>query len=292
VGDNTEMINAVVARCLIDGSFAQLVDADPAAAWNEMNAPASAWEQLGQLDCDRLALVAGFIANVKHSELWKPLFGTRSLLRHYGRESDVFSAYCRARGSNAKTVAERVVSFAKFLTSYLFEHGQDLPILADVLQHEATIATFNYASAADFARPSPTRERDDEADASVERWQPSPRGLIRVQSYQYDPVAVLDLLSRGEFHDDTTPIAEDDIFLCYARGSLTEPSRVFHMDPATALVVGAVDGHRTVLDIIQLLPERIATIEMVRTVLVAVAEAGLVESLNIMSEARRDVNVA
>ena len=124
---------AVLARGLVDRKFTRaLLRGRPQRLTPAARAAAAA------VDAARLALFAGFITKVRHTDLFEHLPGTLGLLRHYGLEIEVFRDYYlerdpQPRGDTNAKVAAVTAHFMRFAAT---RRGRTVAGLADVLSHE------------------------------------------------------------------------------------------------------------------------------------------------------------
>lgn len=175
---------AVLARGLADRRFcrALLAGRPPRLAPDERAAAAA-------VDAERLALFAGFITKVRHSDLFEHLPGTFALLRLHGVEIEVFRDYFldhdpQPRGDTAAKVVAVLAHLARFAST---PRGRAVLGLRDVLAHERCLWEVRH----ELAR----------APASAAAARPGAvvlGGPTRLARLLRDPYAVLEAAARGQ----------------------------------------------------------------------------------------------
>lgn len=170
----------VLARGLTDRRFCRaLLRGRPPRLPPDQRAAAAA------VDAERLALFAGFITKVRHSDLFEHLPGTLALLRLHGVELEVFRDYFldhdpQPRGDTDAKVAAVLAHLARFSAT---RRGRAVAGLRDVLAHERCLWEIRRELARGPAAPTP---------GAV-----ALGGPVRLARLVRDPYAVIEAASRG-----------------------------------------------------------------------------------------------
>jgi hypothetical protein len=169
------LVDRRFSRALLDGRLPPLAPAERAVA--------------GAVDAERLALFAGFITKVRHSDLFEHLPGTLALLRQHGVEIAVFRDYfltCdpQPRGDTDAKVAAALAHFARFAAT---RRGRAVVGLGDVVAHERCRWELRRAAAQHRASPAIPRAAGDAVLA----------GPVQVLRLRRDPEAVIVAARRG-----------------------------------------------------------------------------------------------
>lgn len=271
----TAHCNAVVARALVDPDFLGRLANTPGLALDEMRVPPPFRMALDHLDTDRLGLVAGYVCMVKHNHLWEELPLTRRLLRDEGLDLTVFVAYARERKASADGRGRgrpKAGDFVDFLVGRSAAAGPQDGLVADLARHELLLARLASASASAPADDSLRRSSGSQpAGPGGGRWCPRHRGLIAIQAYDHDPA---EWVSRRVSQGDSA--RRERVFVCYSRRWEDDGIRFVRVDPATALVLGAVDGRRTVAALVEAAGLPSGSEPLVESVLASAVELELV----------------
>jgi hypothetical protein len=171
------------------------------------------------VDAERLALFAGFITKVRHSDLFEHIPGTLALLRIHGAELAVFRDYYLAHDPQPRgdTRAKMVAMLAHLADFAATRRGRAIVGLRDVLAHERCLWEIRQALAA----PQPST---------------SATGPVRIARLLRDPYAVIADAQRG-----TRSTAERRVrwWLYLARASEGE-LRTIEVDREIATTLAAI----------------------------------------------------
>jgi len=259
-------VESLVARCLLEPEFLRAV-----AAGEEAGLSAQQRRDLAELDLERVGQFAGFITKVQNNHLWEPLPFTRALMKHYGIEIETFAAF-RARHLVLRAARasrdEKVAAFIEFLDERLAA-ADGLPGLRDILRHERLrmeLATAGRAAARHVDAPRPPG-----FGALV----PAARGVLRVASFAYDPLAIAATISRGALGAEE--LAAGPVCLAYVAGA--EGLRVLEVDELTAALLAHADGRRRVGEIVAIVAGEPVSEQLVaraRPIFDAAEDAGVI----------------
>jgi hypothetical protein len=174
-------VTGVLARGLTDRRFCRaLLRGRPPRLPPDERAAAAA------VDAERLALFAGFITKVRHSDLFEHLPGTLALLRLFGVELEVFRDYFldhdpQPRGDTDAKLVAVLAHLARFSAT---RRGRAVAGLRDVLAHERCLWEVRRELARGPAPPPPP--------GAV-----ALGGPVRLARLVRDPYAVIEAASRG-----------------------------------------------------------------------------------------------
>ena len=239
------VVEAIVARCLVEPAFLDAVRADPAgalAAYDLGDADRAAFQVA---DFGRLRQFSGFIGKVQHNFLWESFPATRRLLRRHGMELEVFARYrgfqlapeTRSAGQN-----EKIRRFLSFLENHLADSGR-YPSLRAVLRHERAIWEIRQAVTA----PAPRRAGLGLAALASLPWRefsrliPGVNGALRIEAFDCDPVA---LTARVLEDCPEHRLRRRPRLLVYWADRSSDRLRTLTVEKLAALLLSQVDGHR------------------------------------------------
>ncbi|MEU8547243.1 hypothetical protein AB0C81_09635 [Streptomyces roseoverticillatus] len=252
-------MNSVVARCLLDPGYLDRLARDPHGELAALPAGEETRLAIGTLDVGRVRLFAGFVTKVQHNDLWDTFPLTRALLRHYGTEIETFADYrahyvelCRA-GKPSR--AEKATRFLTFLESRLRAAARtDCPGLLDVLIHErlqweVTQEVLGRGHRfSDQGRSVHHDVREAALSDSPDQCAVAACDVLRVAALDHDPTEIAARLQDGG--SALAHLAPKVLCFCYWGRKSEQTVSVLTVDAATAAVLSAVDGHRTVDDVL------------------------------------------
>ena len=245
------VVEAIVARCLVEPAFLEAVRADSAAALAAYALADADRAAFQTADLGRLRHFSGFIGKVQHNFLWESFPATRRLLRRHGIELEVFARYrglqlapeSRSAGQN-----EKIRRFLSFLEDYLAGSGR-YPSLQAVMRHERAIWEIRQAAAAPSSRAEglqteslarlPWRE--------FSRLVPCVDGVLRIETFDCDPVALTDRVLA-----DAPPrrLRRRARLLVYWTDRSAAQLRTLTVETLPALLLSQVNGRRPVGSIV------------------------------------------
>ena len=144
------VVEAIVARCLVEPAFLEAVRADAAGALAAYALDDVDRAAFRSADLGRLRQFSGFIGKVQHNFLWESFPATRRLLRRHGIELEVFARYRGlqlAPQARAATQDEKIRRFLSFLEDDLAGSGR-YPALHMVMRHERALWEIRQAALA------------------------------------------------------------------------------------------------------------------------------------------------
>lgn len=250
------VVNSILARCLLDSAFLQLLAHDPTAALEGYILDARTHADFLGLNIDKVRNFAGFITKVQHNYLWESFRYMRALLRLYKIEIEVFAAYLpihqRIRADGRVSKNQKIESFLAFLLAYLdSQEGSRYPGLRDILLHESMLWEIGIALR---SYQSPTPLSDELAIVSLRPRQfgsvvPMVRGELRVGHFMYDPRQIIAYLTQGHLALHQLPAQRR--CLSYWADSATDQLRILELDDISAALLSQVDGCRSIRTIIR-----------------------------------------
>src|SRR5579871_683350 len=141
-------VHSILARCLLDARFCNRLIINPSSVLRPFGLDARAHADFLAIDLDRIRRLSGQITKVQLNGLWQWFLSTRLLIKHYGIESDVFTAFreihqnCRSNASSNRV--EQTSRFLVFLNDFIDQRGERAyPGLRDVLGHEECVWNVN-----------------------------------------------------------------------------------------------------------------------------------------------------
>ncbi|MQY12876.1 hypothetical protein SRB5_30150 [Streptomyces sp. RB5] len=244
---------SLVARCLLDPGYLERFARAPQEELAALEVGAEARTALAGLDAERVRLFAGFVAKVQHNDLWDDFPLTRALLRYYGAELTTFADYrphqLELARAGKPSRAARTAAFLDFLTGRLRDPARPRhPGLLAVLTHERLHQEVT-RSIADGRVPAPGRP----APGPVRAGGRDPRvvvarDVLRVAALDHDPRDVAARLRDGG--RELPGLAPDAVCLCYWGRVDPGTVSVLTVDPPVASVLAAVDGRRSVHEVL------------------------------------------
>jgi hypothetical protein len=251
-GDSA-VVNAILARCLMDADFLDGVRRDPEKHLRQYDLAAETRLEFLQLDWTRLYNFAGFVTKVQHNQLWQTMPYTRALLKYYRIEIEIFAAYrrthLRLRAATRVNPDDKIRSFIEFIDSYLASHNPDaFPGLRDIVCHERIL----WESELILNRPEHDPDNGQPTKVSFTSLEPVElgivvpivRGALNVRRYRYDPALIVARLNQGSFAQDAIPRRVR--WLGYWADPAAGRLRVLELDRLSSAVLSLVDGRRSV----------------------------------------------
>jgi hypothetical protein len=247
-------IEEIIARCLLDPSFAQAVSREPARALKTYELRAAARQQIESADFAKIMRFSGFICKIQHNHLWDSFPATRQLLSHYGIELEVFTAY-RPYQLSPELLSlsrdERTRSFLNFLERYLVDRarlGGHFTTLAEVLRHERHLWEVRVAEKADKEAVT-VQSIDNFKWSFFQRLVPCVNGALRIDTFHINPLKVVNQVRGGSPPARTARRSRRKFFAYWADGK-GQSTRVFEFDSLTAHVLSLVNAVRSVRAIV------------------------------------------
>ena len=258
-------VTSLMARCLTKPRTTRRLLANAA-----KRSPVPTRRASSRVDIQKLALFAGFITKVRHSELFEHAPGTLALLRAHELELSVFRDYFLTGGGEArpsKTV-KIAKAFAHFMQFSGSARGRRVPGLRDVIAFER--AQWELRIELQSWRPTTSPVRTQvEARSVVEL-----TGPVRLLRVVRSPWLISEAIGRGDLKLKSVPISSAWLLL-QARSDARQIDTT-NVDAALAQVVNRIDGRRRLRDIRSSLgnrPSWAAMASMVELLL----EAGVVQ---------------
>lgn len=246
------VVEAIVARCLVEPAFLESVRADSAGALAAYALDDADRAAFRTADLGRLRQFSGFIGKVQHNFLWEAFPATRRLLRRHGIELEVFARYRGqqlAPQARAGAQDEKIRRFLSFLADYLAGSGR-YPALHMVVRHERALWEIRQAALAPAARrqgpgakglPPKTLARLPWREFS--RLVPAVNGALRIEAFDGDPVAL-----TAAALEDAPPRRQRrrPRLLAYWADRSAARLRTLAVETLPALMLSQVDGRRAV----------------------------------------------
>jgi hypothetical protein len=246
---NAATINSILARCIVDTAFLDLLASDPSGALNGYALDPQTYSDFLKLDIDRLRNFAGLVTKVQNNGLWEHFLHTRTLLNYYQIDLEVFTAYRATHLWNRQAQLsrnEQIEQFLSFLREYIEAEYSKYPALREILTHEQLTWEIRVSFDAGKRLQSFTR-KIDVASLKYDQFMnlvPIISGTLRVQEFTYDPFEVIVNLTQGNF-DPRRCSAEPRWFGYWADNS-TEQLRIMELDSPIAMFLKEVDGRRSI----------------------------------------------
>jgi hypothetical protein len=249
----TEVVNTVVARCLLEPGYLERFEADPGAEVARLDVDAPLRHDLSALDCGRVRRFAGFISKVQHNDLWDSFPYTRALLKHYGAELDTFATYRREHLILGLAGRPSTDTKTRSFLSFLERRLEAAPAyrfrgLLDVLRHERLLWEVAL-ELSELAGRTPSADQEPAPVTSPSGWIVAPFDVLRVAALSYHPLEVISALEAGS--DQLAHVRPSSVCLCYWGRVDGESVSVLEVDALTATVLAAADGRRTARDVIR-----------------------------------------
>jgi hypothetical protein len=278
----TTSVESLIARCLLDAAFLRDARADPARALAERNLGPEALPVLAAIDLSRVRQFAGFITKVQHNHLWESMPYTRSLMKHYGAEIEIFATFhgrhLDLRASHAPRT-ERLDAFGDFVDAYAAARD-DVPGLRDILRHERIQMELRAQMSSMSGAVDPLTTSAPDAAGRPTRYAslvPAVLGALRVASFEHDPLAIAAAVSRGDLPDGVLSAPPNT--LAYAARPAARQLRVLEIDALTAALLVQVNGRRSIRAIAARVTGRAAPavpVSRLRPIFDAARDAGLI----------------
>lgn len=247
-------VQSVVTRCLLDPAFLARLAADRDAVLDGLGLGGEASARLAGLDLARVRLFSGFVLAVKHNDLWDRFPNTRGLLRRFRIELEVFSAYRDAGGARhvdrSAGRPAQIACFLDFLDWYLAAQPETrLAVLRDVARHERLVWEIDreLAAACEDVPLSAAVEPAEEVAAA--ELIPRPRGSLRLACFEHDPLALMERLAAGD--PMSAGCERRRRWLAYLVDRESRTLRLLELDEATAALMAAIDGRRTLGEVVR-----------------------------------------
>jgi hypothetical protein len=248
---STASINSVLARCLVEPHFLDRLAADPAGALSQYDLDRQTRSEFLELDPARIRKLAGFITAVQNNQLWEMLPATRSLLKHFGMEVEIFSRYREThqnlRSTPGVSREEKIFRFLQFLAAELeASNSPRLHELCNVFLHER----LRWQAGCSLTRcPVDSRGPVVEEDRDTSMLYPVFVGWFRVGRFSADPLGIESQVLEGNFAGGSP--SGSARLIGYWGDPVTRCVRLLDLDAPSAALLDLVDGRRTVRLIVQ-----------------------------------------
>lgn len=235
---NARIVNALIARSLVDIRFLETTDAHQALS-------SDAEAALQTLDFARLRQFAGFITKVRHNYLWEELPYTRQLVLLYGLETRVFTEYCPTFQASAcgkeLSRADKTYLFAEFLKGFLASETRraSFPALNDMLVHESILLQMRNFAGDSMTHRTPRENAEIDFETLSADKQISVSGHIRCASFEYSPTEVISQLRNGNKPSFVNDSEGNRAFVYWKRSS-AETLEIFESDWLTFTILSLV----------------------------------------------------
>jgi|GEM_PF-2514225 len=141
-GESNSVVTSILARCLVDPQFQRRLSRDVFGTLQNYSLSENTLSSLTRFEFRKLDLFGGLITQTQHNFLWESFPYSRALLKHYGIELHVFSAYRRQlpQGRTDFPRKKKIERFTRYLKGFLqgAVAERNYPGLVDVLAHERT----------------------------------------------------------------------------------------------------------------------------------------------------------
>lgn len=245
-------VQSVVSRCLLDPAFLARMAEDRDAVLQGLGLGGEARARLADLDLARLRLFSGFVLAVKHNDLWDRFPYTRGLLRRFRIELEVFSAYRDAGGARhvdgSAGRPAQIACFLDFLDRYLAARPEPrLAELRDVATHERLVWEIDRELEAAGEDQPPAAAVEPAEHIAAAELVPCPRGALRLARMEHDPLELMERLAAGD--PAGAGCERRRRWLAYLVDGESRTLRLLEVDPATAALLAAIDGRRTLAEV-------------------------------------------
>ncbi len=244
------VVEAIVARCLVEPAFLEAVRADAAGALAAYALDDVDRAAFRSADLGRLRQFSGFIGKVQHNFLWESFPATRRLLRRHGIELEVFARYRGlqlAPQARAATQDEKIRRFLSFLEDDLAGSGR-YRALHMVMRHERALWEIRQAALASRRQGRGAKGLRTKALARLpwrefSRLVPGVDGALRIEAFDGDPVA---LTAAALADAPPRALGRRKRLLVYWADRSAARLRTLAVETLPALMLTQVDGRRPV----------------------------------------------
>lgn len=241
---NNRALNAVVARCIMDATFASRCVESDASALAVYRLNEAERSELTPALIGKIRSFAGFICKVQHNDLWESFPFTRALLRFYRLEHEIFCEYAsiyQTQRSLPKSRAERRLDFIEFLiTGFGEDRAARYAGVVDAALHERILEELRAAASDNGATLVKTPVHSGDRCDGI----PIIRGLVRLGYFLCDPIAVTGMLRLGCF--DTKTVSYCNSWRCYWLEPDNHEVHLVDVEPGIVMLLSAIDGRRTI----------------------------------------------
>jgi hypothetical protein len=244
------VVDEIIARCLVEPTFLDALHSDAEGALDGYALNAQERRSFQELDTGRLRQFAGFVGKIQHNFLWESFPATLKVLRHLGIELEVFAQYrpfqLSPESRNAVQI-QKIRNFLAFLDRYLTEHAQYAPLHA-VMRHERAIWALRQTDSVEVpVHIAQSASINGMPWAKMSQLVPRINGKIRIEEFQYDPIALTANVLNGII--GRWPRRRSTL-LAYWADSPTGQLRTFAIDGVSALLHARIDGFRCIGSIV------------------------------------------
>ena len=251
------IVEQVIARCLVEPGFAEALRSEPLKTLSVYSSDSAIQRSFASADIQKILRFSGFINKIQHNHLWEYFPATRQLLRYYGIELDIFTAYRPLQLSmnlKASSLDDKTRSFLDFLEQFMRpqESQRRYPGLTQILIHERSIWEISRT-------PSPSQD-DLNGNAVLPhqltsfKWSKFKRlraglnGPLRVCSFEIDPEETIGRIREGRFDGKVNRI-ETALFL-YQHDRERKSVVVQRPDRLTIDLLSRINAKRSVFGVI------------------------------------------
>jgi hypothetical protein len=238
-----DLIEAILARLLLEPSFLKRMRADPRSTLEEYALGAEARVQMSNADFNQIHRFSGFISKVQHNHLWGSFPATRSLLAFYDIELDAFAEY-RAIQLSPETLSQsrndRIRVFLVFLKDYL--RDLNCPGLLEVLAHERNVWECRVRASESLPPFGPAIDTSALSWPKFLRLSVRANETLQIGSYPFDPIILTQAVCQRQF-DGKLP--ESHAHLMAYLADQKRQLRVLELDPLSVLIISHINRQRT-----------------------------------------------
>jgi hypothetical protein len=240
-------VTAILAAYLVDPGFTTAFDASPRNAVLSLGGSDDLAREISAIDLERLQAFRGLITKVQHNFLWSTFPLTLRHLRHHRLDQPLFTALATThlglRQQGVRDVAARVSVFVDFADGFLRRTRTRGALECSLLlAHEDCLRQVNepyeYSATGDVVRPHRLTPR------SI----PVLLGRLSVRTFPASPLPLADAVSWGK---RTPPVRHKKTDIAYWNAINGEGARAFAVTDLTPRLLTAVDGQRSVGQIVR-----------------------------------------
>ena len=240
-------VTAILAAYLVDPAFTTAFDASPRNAVLSLGGSADLAREVSAIDLDRLRAFRGLITKVQHNFLWSTFPLTLRHLRHHRLDQPLFTALATThlglRQQGVRDVPARVSVFVDFAAEFLRQAKRRGAVECGLLlAHEDCMRQvsepYELPAMGDAARPHRVTPR------SI----PVLLGRLCVRTFPASPLPLANAVSSGK---RTAPVRLKETDIAYWNAINDEGARAFAVTDLTPRLLTAVDGSRSVGQIVR-----------------------------------------
>ena len=240
-------VQAILAAYLVDPAFTAAFDANPREAVLSLGASDALALEVSAIDRDRLQSFRGLITKVQHNFLWPAFPLTLRHLRTHRLDQPLFSAmattHIRLRRQGVRDVQTRTAAFVEVAAEFLRRDVRRGALECGLLlAHEDCLRLVNepYELHATGDPVHPHRVTRHSVPVLL--------GRLCIRTFPASPLALVSALSSAK---RIPSVRLDPIDIAYWKAIGGEGARAFPVTDLTPRLLAAVDGRRTVGQVVR-----------------------------------------